>query len=61
MKPGERPGARGSKLGGSMMNEERFKEYTDELLMWKEKAHEMELCYNRMNEDKDRIITEIKK
>lgn len=27
--------------------------------MWKEKAQEMELCYNKMNEDKDRIINEL--
>ena len=51
MKQGQRP-VNKSKVGNNnsmFNNDERFKEYADELLMWKEKAHEMELCYNKMN------------
>lgn len=29
--------------------------------MWKEKHREMDMCYNKMVEDKDRIISQLQK
>jgi hypothetical protein len=57
LKPGERPGK--PKVGSSsniFNNDDKFREYTDELLMWKEKAQEMETCFNKMAEDNEKII-----
>ena len=44
---------------GKVNNESQFQSYAYDLEKWKEKYNDLELCFNKMTEDKDRIIREL--
>jgi hypothetical protein len=45
-----------SKVGKNPNSESQFQEYANDLQNWKIKYMDLELAYNRMNEDKDKKI-----
>lgn len=40
-------------------NESQFQSYAYDLEKWKEKYNDLEICFNKMNEDKDKLIKDL--